>query len=156
MRPRAPPGTMGARKEAAMNAHRNWQVIWSALALSLFLASSSARVAAEPEGESGARPGMEYTEGVLCTNPLVAKDLIEVIDDAELYLSWLTGYALSGHCVVWLDKFRLARKLGSENTTFDGRRAELWAVHVPHGEKGEATQYGIIFPAASTVAGMHP
>lgn len=123
------------------------------LALSLLLASASAHVAAEPASERGARPGMQYTEGVLCTNPLVAKDLIDVIDDAVIYRGWLTGYALSGHCVVWLDEFRLARKLKSENTAFDGRRAELWAVHVPHGEEG-ATLYGIVFPTtASTVAG---
>ena len=130
-----------------MNAHT--------LALSILLAFSPAHVAAEPEGDSGARPGMQYAEGVLCTNPLVAKDLIDVIHDAVIYRDWLTGYALSGHCVVWLDEFRLARKLQSENTTFDGRRAELWAVHMPHGEEGVAL-YGIVFPTtATTVAGQN-
>jgi hypothetical protein len=138
---------MGARKEVTMNART--------LALSLLFASVSAHVAAEPGTTSSARPGMLYTEGVLCTNPLVAKDLIDVIDDAVIYRDWLIGFALSGHCVVWLDEFRLAHKLKSENTAFDGRRAELWAVHVPHDEQS-ATLYGIVIsPTASTVAGRN-
>ncbi len=134
-----------------MNAPRKF---WSTLASALLLASSSASVSASPEGDGSAGPGAAYT--VLCKNPVVARDLIGVIGDAGMYLDWLTGYVLSGYCVLWADELVLARKLEPENTTADGRRAQLWTAHVPHGGMSATTRYAIVVPAAdSTVAGLH-
>ena len=131
-----------------MNAPRKFG---STLASALLLASSSAYVSA---GESSVGPGTAYK--VLCESPVVARDLIGVIDDAGMYLDWLTGYMLSGHCVLWANELELTRKLEPENTTADGRQAQLWAVHAPHGGKSATTWYAIVVPAMdNTVAGLH-
>ena len=107
-----------------------------------------------PGAEARAYPGEEFTQGILCTNPFVAKDLLDVIYDKEMYLSWLNGYVVSGYCSEWNSgNFRLLQKLRFENTSFDGHRAELWEVAVPLAEGRNIVLYGIIFPDALNTLG---
>ena len=121
----------------------------------ILAACSSVHVLEEPPGPPGrAFPGEEFTQGILCTNPFVAKDLIDVIDDATMYRSWLKGYVVSGYCSEWnAGNFRLLQYLGFENRSFDGYRAELWEVAVPLAEGRDAVLYGIIFPGALNTLG---
>lgn len=107
-----------------------------------------------PSVEGRAFPGEAYTQGILCTNPFVAKDLLDVIHDRAMYLSWLNGYVVSGYCSEWNSgKFRLLQKLGFENKTFDGYHAELWEVAVPLAKGRNVVLYGIIFPDALNTLG---
>ena len=110
-----------------------------------------------PGGKGRAFPGEEFTQGILCTNPFVAKDLIDAIHEETMYRSWLTGYIVSGYCSEWnAGNFRLVRKLKFENTSFDGHHAELWEVSVPRAEDRSVILYAIIFPdALNTVGGAH-
>ena len=111
-----------------------------------------------PGAEGRAFPGEEFTQGILCTNPFVAKDLLDVIHDGTMYRSWLNGYVVSGYCSEWnAGKFRLLRKLKFENTSFDGYHAELWEVAVPLAEDRDVVLYGIVFPdALNTLGGARP
>jgi len=124
---------------------------------SLATCSSIGMFETAPGGEGRAFPGEEFTQGVLCTNPFVAKDLIDVIHDETMYRSWLTGYMASGYCSEWnAGKFRLVRKLEFENTSFDGHHAELWEVSVPQADDSRVILYGIVFPGAlNTLGGAH-
>lgn len=132
---------MGARRRLG----RHWGMV-----MLLLLLAFAENV---PADEGVAYRGMMFRQGILCTNPFVAKDLIDVINDAEVYRDWFMGYALSGYCVEWVGDFRLAQKLRFENTSFDGYRAELWMVRVPAGEEGSAILYGIVFPGALMTIG---
>ena len=128
-------------------------LIFAALA-----ACSSVHVFERAPGAKGrAFPGQEFTQGILCTNPFVAKDLIDVIHDQTMYRSWLKGYVVSGYCSEWNSgNFRLMRKLKFENTSFDGFHAELWEVALPLAED-RVVLYGVVFPdALNTLGGAHP
>jgi hypothetical protein len=128
------------------------------LIVAILAACSSVHVLEKPPVAKGrAFPGEEFTQGILCTNPFVAKDLIDVINDETMYRSWLKGYVVSGYCSEWnAGNFRLLRKLTFENTSFDGYHAELWEVRVPLAERA-VTLYGIVFPdALNTLGGLRP
>lgn len=136
-------------------------IVASALSLifAMLAACSSTAVRETPSGAKGrAFPGEEFTQGILCTNPFVAKDLIDVIHNEAMYLSWLNGYVASGYCSEWNSgKFRLVQRLGFENTSFDGYPAQLWRVAVPMAEGRTVALYGIIFPdALDTLGGLRP
>lgn len=106
---------------------------------------------ADNHGSGIALPGMMFKQGIVCTDPYTAKDLLDVINDQEKYFVYLRGYEVSGHCMEYNGQpFELRQKLLSySNTTFDGYKAELWAVEIDNYDKHTIKNvYALVFPGA--------
>jgi len=66
------------------------------------------------------------TDGVVCSDPAIARDLASVVERPAVFREWLHGYLETGYCV-----------------TID---AELMGMRMPQGETRGVVLYSIVWP----------
>jgi len=95
------------------------------------VALASGHVAADPMAGDTVTSDL-YGQGVVCSSPTVARDLIGVRDQPSVYRAWLHGYLESGHCAVWNPRQSgLAPTAKSARPQDAVRQPRLWAVYAP-------------------------
>lgn len=88
-------------------------------------------------------PGMEFNEAIICDDPRLINDLMDVVQDLGDFNLAVRGYEHGGHCGLLLDgEIILKKPWGSPSIAFDNNPVETWIIEGPNGDKG----YAIIWP----------
>lgn len=108
------------------------------------------------QSKGGTYPGMKVTQGIVCSLPHVAKDLMDVIENRAMFQTYENGYIISGYCSpvnLAPATMELKIKFPFDKVSHDGYRAEMWMVMVEVDEGKFEPRYAIIFPDAGNTIG---
>lgn len=75
-------------------------------------------------------PGLEIKGGTACAHEVLINDLIQVVNQRDIFRAYFMGYDLSGYCRQGNFNMRLVSKLGGEAISFDGYLMETWVVYI--------------------------
>lgn len=114
------------------------------LIAALILVVACTGVHAEPSSVAPVMAGMKFKAGLICNHPQPTYELIKVVNDEQMYVTYFTGYgAISGVCFQSGNTmFTLVHKWKITNKSYDGYNAEMWEVQMYDG----ATMWAIITP----------
>jgi len=88
-------------------------------------------------------PGTEFNEAIVCDDPRLINELMDVVDNLEDFLSAARGYEPGGHCGLVTDGvIKIQKPWGQIKIAFDDNLVESWIIEGPNGDRG----YAIIWP----------